>query len=430
MRVSGLPAALAALLAAHISRAESLIPELSFGQSDRLSFADSPGRIPNFVLSGQPQPPQLLSNRLILTPVAPGNQRGAVWAEKALTRSAWEAEIEFRASGGERGGGNINFWLVRQGGHEVGSHSIYTVGKFDGLGLVIDTHGGSGGMVRGFLNDGSVDYAHQHSIDNLAFGHCQYSYRNLGRPTRIKLRQTHDAFKVEVDDHPCFDTTKVSLPAGYHFGITAATPDNPDSFEVFKLVVHSDSIVSSDADNAAAHQNTYGYATQQQQPSKGGTAGSPMPDEPADHFKTSTAQFEDMHNRLQVLMHQLSTITASIVELQHQGEDSHEQTTKALDALRSQLSATHPTEDLLNHVKDLGREVSAMHKNINEKFSTHHDSFEDYLNDHHASITDVMTESMPGHGKLILIFVGTQVFLAAAYVVYKRRRANSPKKYL
>lgn len=394
----------------------------------RLSSDDSPGRIPNFALSGQPQPPQLLSNRLILTPVAPGNQRGAVWAETALTRSAWEADIEFRASGGERGGGNINFWLVRQGGHEVGSNSIYSVGKFDGLALVIDTHGGSGGMVRGFLNDGSVDYAHQQSIDKLAFGQCQYSYRNLGRPTRIKLRQTHDTFKVEVDDHPCFDTTKVSLPAGYHFGITAATPDNPDSFEVFKMVVQSDSTVSSDAD-AAAQQSTHKHTTQQQQPLKGG-ASSTMADEPAENFKTSTAQFEDLHKRLQVLMHQLSTVTATLVELQHDDEDRHKQTTKALDALRSQLSGAHQTEDLLGRVKDLEKEVRGMRNDMNKKFSAHHDSFQDYLSDHHANLADVVAESMPGHGKLIVIFVGTQVFLALAYVVYKRRRANSPKKFL
>lgn len=360
--------------------------------------------------------------------MAPGNQRGAIWAETALTRSAWEAEFEFRASGSERGGGNINFWLVRQGSHEVGSNSIYSVGKFDGLGLVIDSHGGSGGMVRGFLNDGSVDYAHQHSIDKLAFGHCQYSYRNLGRPTRIKLRQTHDAFKVEVDDHPCFDTNKVSLPAGYHFGITAATPDNPDSFEVFKMVVQSDSTVSSDADHAAHHQNTHPYSTQQQQPLHGGA--NVMPDEPADHFRTSAAQFEDLHNRLQVLMHQLSTITATLVEFDHHSEDRHDLTSRAIDALRSQLPVTNHNEDLMNRIKEMEKQVHSMRDDFNKKFSEHHDSFQDYLHDHHANLADAVAESMPGHGKLILAFVGCQVFLVAAYFVYKRRRANSPKKYL
>lgn len=388
-----------------------------------MSHHDHPDQIPNFALSGQPKPPQLLSDRLILTPVAPGNQRGAVWAKTALTRIAWEAEIEFRASGDERGGGNINFWLVRNGAHDVGSNSIYTVGKFDGLGLVIDAHGGSGGMVRGFLNDGKVDYAHHHTIDQLAFGHCQYSYRNRGLPTHITLRQTHAAFQVDVDGHTCFHTNKVSLSAGYHFGITAATPDNPDSFEVFKMLVRSDSTVSSDAGDKTLHHDTQ----QHHKPSAGGAA---MPDEPADHFKTSTAQFEDLHNRVQIIMHQIDGVSDSIGDLQHYGSDLHVQTRKAIEALRSQLSTAHQTEELLHHVKDLDKEVRAMRDDLNKRFAAHHDTLYDYLSDHHASLADMVAASMPGHGKLIVIFVASQVLLVTAYVVYKRRRANSPKKYL
>lgn len=33
-------------------------------------------------------------------------------------------------------------------------------------------------------------------------------------------------------------------------------------------------------------------------------------------------------------------------------------------------------------------------------------------------------------GLLIFVFVGVQLLLAASYVIYKRRRANGPKKYL
>lgn len=42
---------------------------------------------------------------------------------------------------------------------------------------------------------------------------------------------------MTVDDKVCFQTPKVILPAGNVFGVTAATPDNPDSFELFKFVV-------------------------------------------------------------------------------------------------------------------------------------------------------------------------------------------------
>jgi mannose-binding lectin 1 len=51
-------------------------------------------------------------------------------------------DFEFRASGEERGGGNLQVWYVKDGKTNVGSSSIYTVGPFDGFALAIDVHGG------------------------------------------------------------------------------------------------------------------------------------------------------------------------------------------------------------------------------------------------------------------------------------------------
>lgn len=41
-------------------------------------------------------------------------------------------------NGLEWGGGNFNIWLVRDGVYVIGIESIYIVGRFDGLVLVID----------------------------------------------------------------------------------------------------------------------------------------------------------------------------------------------------------------------------------------------------------------------------------------------------
>lgn len=67
-----------------------------------------------------------------------------------------------------------------------------------------------GGSIRGFLNDGTTDYKSHGSVDSLAFGHCDYSYRNLGRPSVVRLRHTNSIFEVTVDEKPCFSTNKVS----------------------------------------------------------------------------------------------------------------------------------------------------------------------------------------------------------------------------
>jgi len=127
----------------------------------------------------------------------------------SVPQQEWSAEFQFRASGPERAGGILQVWYVKDGRSRVGTSSIYTVGPFDGLALVIDTHGGRGGSVRGFLNDGSTDYKSHRSVDNLAFGHCDYAYRNLGRPSVLKLKHTNSLLEVTVDDKVCFSTNKV-----------------------------------------------------------------------------------------------------------------------------------------------------------------------------------------------------------------------------
>ena len=55
----------------------------------------------------------------------------------------WTADIDFRATGPERAGGNLQIWYTAHGQEQVGTSSIYTVGRFDGLALVVDQYAGS-----------------------------------------------------------------------------------------------------------------------------------------------------------------------------------------------------------------------------------------------------------------------------------------------
>ena len=59
-----------------------------------------------------------------------------------VSASEWSADFEFRATGPERGGGNLQIWYARDGKAVVGTSSIYTAHNFDGLVLVVDTYGG------------------------------------------------------------------------------------------------------------------------------------------------------------------------------------------------------------------------------------------------------------------------------------------------
>lgn len=42
----------------------------------------------------------------------------------------------------------------------------------------------------------------------------------------------------------------------------------------------------------------------------------------------------------------------------------------------------------------------------------------------------VISTAAPKMGMFIFVVIAFQVMLAGAYIIYKRRRANAPKKYL
>jgi mannose-binding lectin 1 len=404
--------------------------------------------IPNFSLQGRPNIPELLSNKVILTPVAPGNQRGAVWGDNTLQHQNWIADVEFRANGPERGGGNLNIWLVRDGAHIIGSDSVYTAGRFEGLALVIDQHSGSGGMLRGFLNDGTTDYRSHQNVDNLAFGHCTFSYRNLGRPTQIKLRHTETKFSVEVAGRLCFESDKIRLPSGYHFGLTAASADNPDSFEVFKLVV-----LTGDNNHEYANANANNQQQQQDSSNQGGSDSggggkkrmffgrggqnvvedpydNVIPDSEAETISSSKAQFADLHNRLQSVNHHLSSIFRSIAQNAGVDEQRHAEMSVMIGEVKGLLTRLEKLEVLERRMADVEREMRSMHNEIKGRLADSENSIKYHVSDKHEALSQkVKVHTKSGHTKLILVVVGSQMLLVGAFIYYKRRK-TSPKKYL
>lgn len=202
-----LPASLA-LLTLAILRADAanVVDMLSFGIGSKVS--DDGRTVNGWRVSGDGYEPQVLSDKIILTPPSPGSKRGSAWADKSSPYSEWNLGVDFRVSGPDRGSGNMQIWYAKDGEKEVGSNSVFTSPKFEGLVLLVDQYGGKGGSIRGFLNDGSTSYKDHHQVDQLAFGHCDFSYRNLGVFTHLTLRQTPSDFEVEVNGQQCFKTNK------------------------------------------------------------------------------------------------------------------------------------------------------------------------------------------------------------------------------
>ncbi|KAK4252330.1 concanavalin A-like lectin/glucanase domain-containing protein [Corynascus novoguineensis] len=422
------------VLAASLAQvqAQYLMSELSFGTNKRISPEGSQS-IPNFSLQGRPNVPELLSDRVILTPVAPGNQRGAVWADKPLPNQNWIADVEFRANGPERAGGNLNIWLVKDGSHVVGSDSVYSAGRFEGLGLLIDQHSGSGGMLRGFLNDGTTDYAHNPDVDSLAFGQCKFTYRNLGRPTQIKLRQTDTNFIVQVAGRTCFQSDKIRIPSGYNFGITAASADNPDSFEIFKLAVLTEQIAQQDSGNNNNNNNekkprmNFGRSGQT---SVDDPYDNVIPDEDADTITSSKAQFADLHNRLQSVNHHLSTIFRSIGQNAGVGEQRHAEVSAMLGELKGLMNRLEKVDVFEQWLRDIQTEIRSMRQEMAGRLRDSENAIKYHVDDKHQTLAeDVKGHTKSGHARLIWVVIGSQFLLVGVYAYYKRKKI-SPKKYL
>ncbi|KAF3769966.1 concanavalin A-like lectin/glucanase [Cryphonectria parasitica EP155] len=427
-----------------------LVNELSFGYNNKIS-PNNDGSIPSFSLQGNPNTPEILSNKIILTPPAPGNQRSAVWADQALQHIQWTADVDFRANGPERAGGNLNIWLVKDGAQDVGTSSIYTVGKFEGLALVIDTYGGSAGMVRGFLNDGTKDYS-KISVDGQSFGHCDHAYRNLGRPSQIKFRQTMDNFKVEIDGQLCFESNRISIPAGYKLGLTAASADNPDSFEIFKMVVmtenfdpardkHTQQVLSQDSGSAQAQDGgLFGQAQDPPAAAQGGSAGSSgnfdsafdddIAEADAGSITSSGAQFADLHTRLQSVNRHTSSIFRKLAKNDIIGETRHSELAGQIGELKSMLSKLNKLDDMEKKISSLEGEIRKLKGDVSSKVSNMERSIKNLVSDTHSTLNEtVKAHAAPGHGRLIAVIVGSQIVMAVGYILYKRRK-SSPKKYL
>lgn len=463
MRASVLPQPLLWLILATASSAQQIANDLSFGHNGQIS---PNGRgIPGYrIQSSLNHNVQILSDRVILTPPVPGNVHASIWADNGISTETWTAELDFRAAGQDGGSGNLNLWFAKDK-TAIAESSVYNIAKFDGLALVVDGYGPKGGSVRGFLNDGGQDYVARGNVESLAFGHCDYSYRNLGRPSKLKVT-SHEGLTVSIDDHPCFSSPQIQLPAGYYFGITARTAENPDSFEINKFSVstgipHEHKNVVKGVPGGPPQQRRREEGTPQlQKLDSSHFPGSPeaMPDKSADDIKTSEAQFADLHNRLQGLTHQLANVFGEFNSLHNRIDERHIQIMASVPQMQGPMS--QKIDDIGRRLESLERSVEGIKKTIEGN------DYKEHLNQLNAAIEGVrggLAESLPeniGHcelrflfpsrrwtrvlilrstvisasaprmGIFVFVVVAVQIMMAGAYIIYKRRRNSMPKKYL
>lgn len=429
-----------------VAGAGYIIDNLSFGHKEGQLLSPNLRAIPHYHTSGDGYDPEILSDRVVLTPPWPGSKRGALWSEDPLHHAGdWTAELHFRASGMERGAGNMQIWYTKESQKGQPPASLYTAPKFDGLVLVVDQYEWRGGAVRGFLNDGTIDIKAHPDADTLAFGMCNFAYRNLGKFSVISLHHANGVLEVKVDGNPCFSTDKIKLPEGYHFGISASSAENPDSFEVQKFLVSTTSSTTREEPKKMeqhqqqSHDQQQHQQTQQRMQQKvgGKTSIDDIPqmlsDVLAGSINSQADQFADLHNRIQIINHRVSAIYDIIERMERDNANR----------FNDLMSRVIPTDDrsaaVLRNVEKVERTTMEVLRDLESKdFKDMLRAVHNAIQDNHHSLSSSVPQAVehivgkhrPSLVTYMFVLVAVQVMLFGAWQVYKARRNSAPKKYL
>lgn len=400
-------------LLASLALAQSVVDEFSFGHKQPIS--PNQYSIPGWSILGEGHVPQILSDKVMMTPPVGGNKRGALWLETQNNLDEWVVDFEFRAGGQDRGGGNLQLWYVKDGMRSVSTGSLYTTRKFEGLAIVIDSVGGVQ-KIRGFLNDGNTDFKSHHTVESLAFGHCDYSYRNLGRPSKLQLIYGASGLAVTVDGNACFSTPKITLPADYTFGLTAASSDPPDSFEVFKFAVSKPRTAEAEPQIIRVNRDRKPQAPVAESADSGQVVA------------TLQTQFDDLQNRVQSVSKSVDTLSAEIKATRQ----TQDQILQLLRSSNVQGNIDSKLNNMDKLVSEMHRELkSTDHKNEYAKLNAQIERTHQGIHEHiPGRLRDYVQNHTPRIGFIAFSFMAFQSCCLAFLLFQKYRKSTMPKKFL
>ncbi|KAK9328734.1 concanavalin A-like lectin/glucanase domain-containing protein [Lipomyces starkeyi] len=362
------------------------------------------------------------ADRVFLTAPGEKGQSGAIWTHNTNSYATWVTELTFRASGGERPGGGLAIWYTAQKeqGPIYGSRDFW-----DGLGIFIDSMGGQGN-VRGHLNDGTISYAALPEPQTQAFAQCLLRYRNTGSMVSLRLTVGPRLLQVEVDGRVCFETNKVALPPNYYLGVSAASYDNPDSFELFSFKTTGSGVAQS---NPGPKQPT---RPDQQTPRE----------ERPDHDEKSAETIKELSDRLVALQRTAESNLEKINSLSDEVESLHslkpllERLDQRLGRIESVVSRTEAQFHgaTANMHESTKQNIAAEITRLTEKL----DSVDHVIREHTSSligtipdtIHEAVTKGGPSIWAAAFVFIAIQGGLVIGYLIYKKRRADYHPKYL
>ena len=162
------------------------------------------------------------------------------------------------------------------------------------------------------------------------------------------------------------------MPPGYHFGITAASAETPDSFETYKLMVTTSQTTREEPGRVQPPPDQQQYIN----------PNPPPQDIPAAQIPNNDAQFEDLHNRLQSLAHSIDNLFYEVKALGEKSESRHNEIN------RRSVSST----DRINAMDVKIQGIERIEKTVRE-YQSQFSTLQNLLKDSHSSLA----ESLPRH---------------------------------
>jgi mannose-binding lectin 1 len=162
-------------------------------------------------------------------------------------------------------------------------------------------------------------------------------------------------------------------------------------------------------------------------------------DVPASHFTTSAAQFEDLHSRLYLVSKSISNLFGEIAKHAAAEESRYQELLRQIQLLSPNTQSSLQPSNLDARLSAMERTLSSIQSELSSgDHKRQFNNLQSTLREMNIGVTEhlpnrvreYVADHAPRVGFMITCFMLFQLTLVVAYVVYKRRRANAPKKYL
>ncbi|KAL8841463.1 MAG: hypothetical protein Q9170_000926 [Blastenia crenularia] len=215
----------------------------------------------------------------------------------------------------------------------------------------------------------------------------------------------------------CANTkTQIKLPSGYYFGVSAASADTPDSFEIYKFVTSTAPGITRELPK---------HEAPSQQPPPASNPGGQTGDQGSQTSSNAqfVVQFADLQNRLQAISQSLDKVFGEVQQLASKSDVRHQDLSHRVTSNEQLNTLNQRIQSIENTLQSYQGQFSSIHGVLKDSHSTLNEGLTQQM-------THIISTKSPKIGTFVIVIIVFQLLLAGIYVMYKRRRANGPKKYL